>query len=558
MLFFFNCLYFIINLPGEISFRRSLKDPLKSQQRILKSIISKNSETVFGSRYSFKQISGIQEYREKVPLSEYEDYIPYIELIKKGDKEVLTKDPVKRFCLSSGTSSASKLIPFNAGLKREFQKALAVWLNNLTRNYPAILQGRSFWIVSPVAEADTHESIIPVGFEDDSSYFGKVQKILIRKVMAVPDVVSYLTDSENYYYALSWFLLKEKNLRLISVWNPLLLLNICKKIIQYNRQLVADIEKGIITFPEKIPVHLEKIFKKHVTPQPEVSRRLKRIFKDVDEADSFFPFSREVWPGLTLISCWTDSWASGIIGDVKKYFPGIPVQGKGLLATEAVITVPLKFKKISETYYLPAVNSHFLEFRSLDDQLIYSVDKLEKGSKYEVFVTTGGGFYRYALNDIVEVSGYYKKVPLLRFLGKSDLVCDITGEKLNEIHVASVIDRIEKEFGLKSSFRFVTPLITNGIPAYVLMVENTDHHIVEDRQDKIIRRLDDLFSENYHYKNSRKLQQLELPKIFEMNDGAIGLFLKAKSAHSLQGTVKINSLDYSNDWPHILPGHLVN
>jgi hypothetical protein len=553
-----NCLYFIFNLSSEITFRKSLKNPLKTQQRILKTILRRNSKTIFGIRYSFNQISAIKVYQEEVPVTEYEDYLSYIGLIKDGEIKVLTREPVTRFCLSSGTSSSSKLIPFNSRLKREFQNAIAVWLNNIIRNYPSILSGRSFWIISPIAEADYQESMVPIGFEDDSSYFGAVKKRLIRKVMAVPDEVSHLTDSENYYYALSWFLLKEKNLRLISVWNPLVLLNICRKIIRYNKELIADIEQGSMTFPEKIPEHLEMVFKKYAAPRPREAIRLKQIFKDVDENSSIIPFSCNVWPKLTLISCWTDSWASGFISEIEKYFPGIPVQGKGLLATEAVITIPVKFKNIPAAYNLPAINSHFLEFRSLDDQKISLIDQLAKGAKYEVIVTTGGGFYRYSLHDIVEVSGYYKNVPILKFLGKSDLVCDITGEKLNEIHVASVIERVEREFGLKSSFRFVTPQITNGIPVYVLMIENIDHPILMDFQNKITGRLDELLFENYHYKNSRKLLQLGLPRIFEMNNGANELFIRIKSTHSLQGTVKIYSLDYSNDWTHLLPGYFIN
>jgi hypothetical protein len=553
-----NCLYFIFNLSSEITFRKSLKNPLKTQQRILKTILRRNSKTIFGIRYSFNQISAIKVYQEEVPVTEYEDYLSYIGLIKDGEIKVLTREPVTRFCLSSGTSSSSKLIPFNSRLKREFQNAIAVWLNNIIRNYPSILSGRSFWIISPIAEADYQESMVPIGFEDDSSYFGAVKKRLIRKVMAVPDEVSHLTDSENYYYALSWFLLKEKNLRLISVWNPLVLLNICRKIIRYNKELIADIEQGSMTFPEKIPEHLEMVFKKYAAPRPREAIRLNQIFKDVDENSSIIPFSCNVWPKLTLISCWTDSWASGFISEIEKYFPGIPVQGKGLLATEAVITIPVKFKNIPAAYNLPAINSHFLEFRSLDDQKISLIDQLAKGAKYEVIVTTGGGFYRYSLHDIVEVSGYYKNVPILKFLGKSDLVCDITGEKLNEIHVASVIERVEREFGLKSSFRFVTPQITNGIPVYVLMIENIDHPILMDFQNKITGRLDELLFENYHYKNSRKLLQLGLPRIFEMNNGANELFIRIKSTHSLQGTLKIYSLDYSNDWTHLLPGYFIN
>jgi len=203
-----------------------------------------------------------------VPISKYEDYQPYLKLLLDGQKNILTKSTISRFCLSSGTSSSSKLVPFNNELKKEFQRAVSVWLNNIIRNFPTVLSGRSFWIVTPITQTNYPDSKIPVGFEEDSSYFGYIQKKLIQKVMVVPDEVSHLNNSENYYYAISYFLIKERNLRLISVWNPLVLLIIISKIIQYSSNLITDIEKGSLSFPVRVSEQVELIFKKYLKPEP--------------------------------------------------------------------------------------------------------------------------------------------------------------------------------------------------------------------------------------------------------------------------------------------------
>jgi hypothetical protein len=557
ILLLYNSIYFIINLKDEVYYRSSLKNPYKNQKRILESILNINRRTKFGINNSFDKISGIKDYQEKVPVSKYEDYLPYIELIKDGQKNILTKSPIVRFCLSSGTSSSSKLIPFNRQLKREFQKAIAVWLNNIIKNYPSILFGKSFWIVTPIAQTDYSDSKIPVGFEEDSSYFGYLQKYLIQKVMAVPDEVCHLNDSENYYYAVSYFLVKQKNLRLISVWNPLVLLNIISKIIQYHNQLVTDIECGKLSFPYKLSDQVEILFKKYLNPQPKEAIRLKQIFQGLDLNSEPSLLASKLWPELALISCWKDSWASKFTNRLNEFFPYIPIQGKGLLATEAAITIPFKSKNNSESVYLPAINSHFFEFKGVDDQEVYQIHQLKKSARYEVIVTTGGGFYRYMLNDIVEVSGYYRKTPTLKFLGKSNIVCDITGEKLNETHVSSVIERIRKEFCLKSMVTFISPLLVEAIPTYVLLVEDIDNMIVTSTNSSIVIRLDELLSENYHYKNSRTLLQLGIPEIFVMEPDAVGLFLNFKSMHSKQGTIKVPLLDFKEDWTTLLPGSFV-
>jgi hypothetical protein len=557
ILFIVNSIYFIINLKDDSYYRYSLNNPFESQKRILKSLVYRNRKTKFGRDYSFDKILTINDYQEKVAISKYEDYLPYIELLKKGEKNILTKSTIKRLCLSSGTSSSTKLIPFNSELKREFQKAISVWLNNITRNYPAILFGKSFWIVTPIANPGYPNSRIPVGFGEDSSYFGYIRKFLMRRIMAVPDEVCRLNNSENYYYAVSWFLLKQKNLRLISVWNPLILLNIISKIIQYHDQLISDIASGKLSFPEKVSYQDEILFKKYLNPGLKDAMRLKQIFQGNDFNKEPSQLTSRLWPELTLISCWTDSWASRFTIRLNELFPGLPIQGKGLLATEAAITIPLKFKNSHETLYLPAICSHYLEFKKVGDQNVYGIHQLIKGERYEVIITTGGGFYRYSMNDNVEVTGYYKNTPTLKFLGKSDIVCDITGEKLNEIHVSSVIERIRKEFSMVSLVIFLSPLLAEAIPTYVLLVEDIDNIIVTTTYSAIINRLDHLLSENYHYKNSRVLLQLQIPEIFVMKPEATGLFLNYKSIHSKQGNTKVSSLDFKQDWTAILPGSFV-
>jgi hypothetical protein len=44
-----------------------------------------------------------------------------------------------------------------------------------------------------------------------------------------------------------------------------------------------------------------------------------------------------------------------------------------------------------------------------------------------VVITTGGGFYRYQLKDIVEVTGFLHPVPTFRFVGKEDNTVDLFG-----------------------------------------------------------------------------------------------------------------------------------
>ena len=63
-----------------------------------------------------------------------------------------------------------------------------------------------------------------------------------------------------------------------------------------------------------------------------------------------------------------------------------------------------------------AYNSFFYEFIQVSDDKLENrspklLDELELGERYCVVVTTNAGLYRYNTNDIVEVTGFYHKIP---------------------------------------------------------------------------------------------------------------------------------------------------
>ena len=63
------------------------------QYKLLDELLKENQGTEFGRKYGFGRIHGAQEYKEKVPLSEYDDYVPYIRRMMKGEQNVLSAKP---------------------------------------------------------------------------------------------------------------------------------------------------------------------------------------------------------------------------------------------------------------------------------------------------------------------------------------------------------------------------------------------------------------------------------------------------------------------------------
>src|SRR5208283_2217805 len=98
-----------------------------------------------------------------------------------------------------------------------------------------------------------------------------------------------------------------------------------------------------------------------------------------------------LWPQLALISCWTSAASSSMKSEVQERFPGVHIQGKGLLATEGIVSIPI------DRYETPvaAATSHFLEFLDDDSGKYRLISELEEGREYLPILTTGGGFWRY-------------------------------------------------------------------------------------------------------------------------------------------------------------------
>src|SRR6185295_10242297 len=142
-----------------------------------------------------------------------------------------------------------------------------------------------------------------------------------------------------------------------------------------------------------------------------------------------------IWPKLALISCWGDGPARSAAESLARRFPHVEVQPKGLIATEAIVTIPFGGR------HPLAIGSHFFEFLDPNGNARLA-QQLESGVEYTVVVTTAGGLYRYRLADRVTVDGWCDATPSLRFLGKEDSISDLFGEKLSDAFVAGVLDSL--------------------------------------------------------------------------------------------------------------------
>ena len=83
---------------------------IADQQAIFKKLIDKASQTVFGKDHEFSNIRSYNDFKNAVPVRDYEELKTYIEKIKAGEPDVLWPGKPIYFAKTSGTTSGIKYI----------------------------------------------------------------------------------------------------------------------------------------------------------------------------------------------------------------------------------------------------------------------------------------------------------------------------------------------------------------------------------------------------------------------------------------------------------------
>ncbi|GAC1379305.1 MAG: GH3 auxin-responsive promoter family protein [Ginsengibacter sp.] len=91
--------------------KKGMATAVADQQSLLMSLVKSAEKTDFGKQHHFSEIKTHADFIKNVPVRDYEQFVPYIELIKQGRQNVLWKGQPIYFSKTSGTTSGVKYIP---------------------------------------------------------------------------------------------------------------------------------------------------------------------------------------------------------------------------------------------------------------------------------------------------------------------------------------------------------------------------------------------------------------------------------------------------------------
>jgi len=487
-------------------FYNALKNPGETQRAKLKEIVKRHETSAFGVDHKFASISNYADFASRVPHSTYEYFIPYIDKLLVGEKNQLTTDDPFMFATTSGTTATPKYIPITEHHLKDYTHAFQVHNYHLIESFGRAAEGKFLIITSNDQEGFTPGGL-PYGAV--SGLLNRRQAPIIRRHFAVPYELCTIKDVDIKYYLMLRVSIGQ-NVTAVLGCNPSSLLLLADQLREHANELIEDLHNGTLNEQYAPPAHLRSAFEPYFTANP---KRAKQLSAMLEKAGTLTP--QMVWPNIGVMSCWKGGPMSFYLDRLPEFYGNVPVRDFGYMASEGRGTIPISDEGAGG---LLALTSHFFEFVSEEDMdagnmRFQTIEDLKQGGRYFIFFTTNAGLYRYNINDLMEVTGFVEKTPVLKFVRKGIGVSSITGEKITEEQVLVALTQAVKQLNLGEISHF-TAEVELGYPPFYICYAELSSSLPDSLKVAFIRAFDQsLRMQNPEYEDKRSTKRLAEPQL---------------------------------------------
>ncbi|MBQ8574436.1 MAG: GH3 auxin-responsive promoter family protein [Clostridia bacterium] len=413
----------------------------KVQENVLRYLMKRNKNTEYGKKNNFDKVNSVKDYQKLVPLTYYDDYTEYVQRMIKGEKGLITNAYSRRFAGSSGSTGKAKIIPLSAWSEWVCQcfafsapvGCAVKWFKRHGKRMPP-QKGLL------TAEVGCTELENGKTFSCLSSIPLLNLKPLVPLFATSPKELQYTSDDTkmNSHYLKLRFSLPRKEVSYIGTIFITTLESMFFYMEENWEMLCDDIEKGIINESIECPPEMRAKLEKRLKPNPERAEELRKEFRKGFDNEPIVP---RIWPNIS----WMYGMGTGAIAiyqrKLERYMgPNIPAHYLGYVASEALMAVPIELDSYE---YVMLPQNGFYEFRPVDsddyDNLL-TIKDLEVGKEYEVILTNMSGFYRYRIEDVIRVTGFYYESPMVTFCYRLNQIANISGEKMTQMAFDHIVN----------------------------------------------------------------------------------------------------------------------
>ncbi|MBR1736835.1 MAG: GH3 auxin-responsive promoter family protein, partial [Firmicutes bacterium] len=273
-------------------------------EELLMKILYDNRDTEYGRKYGFENIRSAREYCKKIPLSDYDDYEPYIHrMIKNGETELITAYDVIQYVTTSGSVGVQKVIPMTNESMTIYEDSLFARTMTLAQQYLQ-LNGKTLPVGKCLNMLETESYVVENGMQCGSvsgSVSGRFRNIF-SALMTSPEPVLIPSDGMNMNYLKARFALEEPEI--VFIISPLMsgIVDLMNYIRSNWKMLVEDIENGTLC-NEICNEEQRGVIMPYIKKDPKRAATLRKEF-----SKGFYdPIIPRIWKNMT----WVCSVGSG-------------------------------------------------------------------------------------------------------------------------------------------------------------------------------------------------------------------------------------------------------
>lgn len=440
--------------------KRLTYQPLAAQVAVMRRLLHENCDTQFGKKHRFSEIRSYADFQQNIHVQTYETLRPYIEKQRLTGAKALTTESPKFYAQTSGTTGEPKYIPITPKSLELHRREQALFSYLQYRACPQAFTGKAFGMMGAAVEGHL-DSDHKVGSVSGNLY-QSLPKI-IQSRFVVPPAISSIANYELKYLVMLRLALAESNITYAGSPNPSTFLRLLSVLNEKRELLIQSLATGRLDEIDSLDVslrtQLECKFKPDLIRAAHISSLPELTFANV-------------WPNLKLLTTWTGGSCGIALTSLRKKLPATTkIMELGYQSTEFRGSIALQAETGGG---LPPLHHHFFEYVEQsqwdnDAPEFLTLDQLTQGKIYYIIVTTAAGLYRYFMNDLVQVNGFFNATPLLCFVQKGKGVTNLTGEKLYEAQVINAMQEVSAKLGLVSSFYIL--VANEQIMAYQLFME---------------------------------------------------------------------------------------
>lgn len=468
----------------------------KAQEAMLLRLARNAAGSEFGRQHSLDKVRSVREFRQAVPVRDYEGLRPWMQRVFEGKVEALFPPATRvlMFAVTSGTTGQPKHIPVTQEFLVNYRRGWNIW------GVKALADHHDAWLKKIVAiSSDPSEWLSPTGLPCGaiSGLLAQTQQWIVRRMYPVSPAVCRIADAQAKYYSILRSSITS-DIGILTTANPSSAIRLAQAGRDHAERLIRDIREGTLTPPSHMDEPLRRQFR--FRPDPAAARRLEGI---ASRHGSLLP--RHYWkPGF--IGHWTGGTLGLYLPAVRElYGPQTPIRDIGLLASEGRLSISLDDNTAQG---VAEITSNFLEFIAVEqiekaDPDVLLAHQVQVGREYFLVLSNSAGLWRYSIDDRVRVNGFQGRSPIIEFLSKGAHVSSITGEKLTEHQVVAAMALVGQR-GFPAVETFELQGCFEETPYYVLRLEQAaaEAQVLAHQMDAALREL------NIEYASKRSTGRL--------------------------------------------------